>query len=67
MKRNRTVLSVLATAFLVPAGTSHVKATDPNMGEMQVDRQAIETRFDEQPYSPWAETDHQERAYTSPI
>ncbi len=64
MKPQSTVaVAVTATALLLWGTASPVQATDPTMGEMQVDRQAIESRFGERPYSPWAETGFPRQVY----
>jgi hypothetical protein len=47
------VCGVLLAVLFLSVAIAH--GSDPNMGEMQVDRDALEKRFGERPYSPWAE------------
>lgn len=63
MKLQSTAAAVGAATVLLLVGTTHIEATDPIMGEMQVDRKAVESRFGERPYPPWAEAGFPHRAY----
>jgi hypothetical protein len=61
-QRNKfNLLMLTALFFLLSVAFAH--GSDPNMGEMQVDRDALEKRFGQQPYSPWAESGFPRQAY----
>jgi len=61
-KRNKFNMFILAAAvFLLSAALVH--GADPNVGEMQVDRDALEKRFGQRPYSPWAESGFPRQVY----
>jgi hypothetical protein len=61
-RRNKFNMFILAAAvFLLSAAFVH--GADPNVGEMQVDRDALEKRFGQRPYSPWAESGFPRQVY----
>jgi hypothetical protein len=61
-RRNKFNMFILAAAvFLLSAAFVH--GSDPNIGEMQVDRDALEKRFGQRPYSPWAESGFPRQVY----
>ncbi len=53
-KKKLKILMLAAATFFLCVVLAH--GTDPNIGEMQVDREALEKRFGQKPYSPYAET-----------
>ena len=55
------LLMLTALFFLLSVVIAH--GSDPNMGEMQVDRDALEKRFGQQTYSPWAESGFPRQVY----
>jgi len=61
-QRNKLNLFILTAAvFLLSVALAH--GADPNVGEMQVDRDALAKRFGQKPYSPWAESGFPRQAY----
>jgi len=50
-----------AMVFLLSVVLAH--GADPIVGEMQVDRDALEKRFGQRPYSPWAESGFSRQVY----
>ena len=52
---------VLAAVFLLSAALAH--GAETQVGEMQVDRAALEKRFGQRPYSPWAESGFPRQVY----
>ena len=63
MKRSNIFIFMLiiAVASLFSIVTAH--ATEPQVGEMQVDKGALEKRFGQRPYSPWAESGFPRQMY----
>lgn len=63
MQRNRKlkVLMFAAAVVFITAGLTY--GTDPNVGEMQVDRDALKKRFGQRPYSPYAESGIPRKVY----
>lgn len=55
------VFILTAVVFLLSIVLAH--AADPNVGEMQVDRDVLEKRFGQRPYSPWAESGFPRQVY----
>jgi hypothetical protein len=50
-----------ATFFLLSVALAH--GAEPQVGEMQADREALEKRFGNRPYSPWAESGFPRQVY----
>jgi carbamate kinase len=61
MQQLRLMQAIIAAAVLfLSIVLAH--GAEPQMGEMQADRAALEKRF-QRPYSPWAESGFPRRAY----
>ena len=59
---NRKKVFVFAIAvLLLSAVLAH--GTEPHVGEMQADKAALEKRFGQRPYSPWAESGFPSQVY----
>ena len=52
---------VLAAVFLLSVALAH--GAEPQVGEMQADRAALEKRFGQRLYSPWAESGFPRQVY----
>jgi hypothetical protein len=61
MKNLRRLLVFTATVFLFSVALAH--GAEPQVGEMQADRDALEKRFGQRPYSPWAESGFPRQIY----
>ncbi len=63
MKRGdkRHLVILAATFFLASVALAH--GAEPQVGEMQADRGALEKRFGQRPYSPWAESGFPRQVY----
>jgi hypothetical protein len=61
-QRNKLKLFILTAAvFLLSVALTH--GADQTVGEMPVDRDALEKRFGQRPYSPWAESGFPRQPY----
>ena len=61
-ERNTLILFTLAAAvFLLSVVFAY--GGEPQMGEMQADKAALEKRFGQRPYSPWAESGFPRQVY----
>jgi hypothetical protein len=61
-KRNNRLFQLLSAVLLL-FGSALAHGADPQMGEMQVDKAALEKRFGQRPYSPWAESGFPRQIY----
>ena len=61
-KRNKRLFQLLSAVLLL-FGSALAHGADPQMGEMQVDKAALEKRFGQRPYSPWAESGFPRQIY----
>jgi hypothetical protein len=61
-KRNKRLFQLLSAVVLL-FGSALAHGADPQMGEMQVDKTALEKRFGQRPYSPWAESGFPRQIY----
>jgi len=55
------LLILAAAVFLLSVAFAH--GGEPQVGEMQADRAALEKRFGPRPYSPWAESGFPRQAF----
>jgi hypothetical protein len=63
MKRgNKSGSFLLAAAFLF-SSVVLAHGAEPQLGEMQADKDALEKRFGQRPYSPWAESGFPRQVY----
>ncbi|UCD47553.1 MAG: DUF3604 domain-containing protein, partial [Deltaproteobacteria bacterium] len=63
MKRgNKSGSFLLAAAFLI-SSVALAHGAEPQVGEMQADKGALEKRFGQRPYSPWAESGFPRQVY----
>ena len=60
--RHNGLFHVLAAAIFL-CGVGLAEGADPQVGEMQVDKHALEQRFGQRPYSPWAESGFPRQMY----
>jgi hypothetical protein len=56
-----SLLMLVTAVFLLNVAVVH--GVEPQVGEMQADRAALEKRFGQQPYSPWAESGFPRQAF----
>ena len=56
-----SLLLLVTAVFLLNVAVVH--GVEPQMGEMQADRAALEKRFGQKPYSPWAESGFPRQAF----
>ena len=61
-ERNKLILFTLAAAVRL-LGVVFAHGGEPQMGEMQADKAALEKRFGQRPYSPWAESGFPRQVY----
>ncbi|MDX2434087.1 MAG: DUF3604 domain-containing protein [Desulfobacterales bacterium] len=59
---NNLILFTLAAAVLL-LGVVLAHGAEPQMGEMQADKAALEKRFGQRPYSPWTESGFPRQVY----
>ena len=62
IRKNNGLFHILTAATLL-FGVGLAQGADPQMGEMQVDKAALEKRFGQRPYSPWAESGFPRQIY----
>lgn len=63
MKRGKRAGLFLLTAASLLSSVALAHGAEPQVGEMQADKKALEKRFAERPYSPWAESGFPRRVY----
>jgi hypothetical protein len=61
LKNKITLFTLTAAVFFVIVTLAH--GSEPQVGEMQADRAALEKRFGQKPYSPWAESGFPRQVY----
>jgi len=62
IRKNKRLFQLLSAVLLL-FGSALAHGADPQMGEMQVDKAALEKRFGQRPYSPWAESGFPRQIY----
>jgi len=60
--RNNGLFPVFSAAIFL-CGVGLAEGAEPQVGEMQVDKKALEQRFGQRPYSPWAESGFPRQMY----